>query len=95
VLNRTLSFSQAQTCFACVQGKSPGPSTVAGGEEMLVAGAWFEPAKSGDPYALEASSLQYEGFNYSIGSIRSKISIGSSALGAPNSTPTDPSSTLN
>jgi hypothetical protein len=39
VLNRTLSFSQAQTCFACGEGKSLGVSTVAGGEEILVAGA--------------------------------------------------------
>jgi hypothetical protein len=43
VLNRTLSFPQAQTCFACVQGKSPGLSTVAGGEEVLVAGACNHP----------------------------------------------------
>jgi hypothetical protein len=44
VLNRTLDCSQAQSGFAFVQGKSPGLSTVADGEEMLVAGACFEPA---------------------------------------------------
>jgi GntR family transcriptional regulator / MocR family aminotransferase len=35
VLNRTFDCSQAQTGFACVQGKSPGLSAVADGEEML------------------------------------------------------------
>jgi len=29
VLNRTIFFPQAQTCFAYVQGKSPGLRTVA------------------------------------------------------------------
>jgi hypothetical protein len=43
VLNRTLDCSQAQTGFACVQGKSTGLSTVADGEEMLVAEACNHP----------------------------------------------------
>jgi hypothetical protein len=43
VLNRTFDCSQAQTGFACVQGKSPGLSTAADGEEMLVAGACNHP----------------------------------------------------
>jgi hypothetical protein len=47
VLNRTFYFSQAQTCFACRQGKSLSLSTVAGGEEFLVAGVGFEPTTFG------------------------------------------------
>jgi hypothetical protein len=43
VPNRTFDCSQAQTGFACVQGKPPGLSTVADGEEMLVAGARNHP----------------------------------------------------
>jgi hypothetical protein len=33
---------------------------VAGGEEMLFAGARIEPTKSGDAYALEAGALLQE-----------------------------------
>jgi len=46
VLNSTLDCLQTQTGFACVQGKSPGRSTVARGEEMLVAGG-LQPAELG------------------------------------------------
>jgi hypothetical protein len=47
VLNGTLSLPDAQTCFACVQGKSPSLSRLAGGNEMLVMGFGFEPKTFG------------------------------------------------
>ena len=43
MLNRTFDCSQAQTGFACGQGKSPALGTVADGEEMLGAAACNHP----------------------------------------------------
>jgi hypothetical protein len=70
VLNRTLSFPQTQTCFACAQDKSPGLSTVAGDEEMLVAGGLIELTRSflGDAAVLEAGAPQRRTWSASVNS---------------------------